>query len=56
MKKIKEDFISNEEKDFRFKIGNLIASSLSGFIGGMIAALIIAAAAVIFVVFVLNLW
>lgn len=36
MSGIKEEFISKEEKFFRFKIGKLLASALSGFIAGVI--------------------
>lgn len=36
MVKITRDFISKEDRDFRFKIGQLLASSLSGFIAGLI--------------------
>jgi len=28
------DFISNEQRDYKFKIGTILASSLSGFIAG----------------------
>jgi tetrahydromethanopterin S-methyltransferase subunit F len=41
MKKFIEDFISNENKDYKFRIGKVIASSLSGFIAGFIVATII---------------
>lgn len=30
------DFISNEQRDYRFKLGTVLASSLSGFIVGFI--------------------
>ena len=30
------DFISEEQRDFKFKIGKTLASSLSGFIAGVI--------------------
>jgi len=32
------DFISKEQRQFKFKFGQYIASSLSGFIAGVIAA------------------
>ena len=38
METLKGEFVSNEQRDFRFKLGTLIASSLSGFITGVIAA------------------
>lgn len=28
------DFVSNEQRDYKFKMGTLVASSLSGFIAG----------------------
>ena len=31
-----EDFVSNENRQYKFKIGTLIASSLSGFIAGVL--------------------
>lgn len=36
MKKIMDEFVSNEQKQFKFKIGRLLASSLSGFIAGVL--------------------
>ncbi len=41
MKKIKDDFISTEKKEYKWKIGTVIASSLSGFIVGLLVATII---------------
>ncbi len=41
MKKIKKDFISTEQRDFKWKIGTVIASSLSGFIVGFLVAVIV---------------
>lgn len=41
MEKISEDFISKENKKFEWKIGHTIASSLSGFIAGLIVASIV---------------
>ncbi len=39
--KITSDFIADERRQYKFKLGQLIASSLSGFIGGFIVATII---------------
>ena len=41
MKKIIRDFFSEEKRDFKFKIGSLIASALSGFVGGLIVATVV---------------
>ncbi len=41
MTTLQEDFISKENRKFKWKIGNLIASSLSGFIVGIIITVII---------------
>ena len=41
MNKISEEFVSNEPRRFKFKIGRHIASSLSGFIAGVIFGSII---------------
>ncbi len=41
MNTITRDFISNEKRDFKFRIGNTLASALSGFIAGAIAAIIV---------------
>jgi len=38
MEKIGRDFISEESRQYKFKIGHLIASSLSGFLAGVIFA------------------
>ncbi len=38
MKKIKNDFVSQEPREYRFKMGKLLASSLSGFIAGAVLA------------------
>ncbi|MDD3491369.1 MAG: hypothetical protein PHG13_00095 [Candidatus Pacebacteria bacterium] len=40
MQKLTRDFISKEPRDFKFKIGKTLASSLSGFIAGVFATLI----------------
>ena len=41
MNKFTRDFISEENREYKYKIGGLIASSLSGFIAGAIVASII---------------
>ncbi len=38
---ILRDFISKEKRDFKFKMGNMLASALAGFVVGAIVALII---------------
>ncbi len=38
MNKVIKDFVSEEEKSYKFRLGTLIASSLSGFIAGMVVA------------------
>lgn len=40
-KKIVDEFVSREPKEFRFKIGRYLASSLSGFVAGAIFASIV---------------
>jgi len=40
MNTLTRDFISKEERNFKFKIGQTLASSLSGFIAGVFATLI----------------
>jgi len=41
MNNITRDFVSEEKREYKFKFGQLIASSLSGFIGGAVVASII---------------
>ena len=41
MNNIVRDFISEEKREYRFKIGGLIASALSGFLAGIVVASII---------------
>ena len=41
MKTPLNDFVSNDKKTFRWKIGKVLASSLSGFIAGLIVATIV---------------
>lgn len=41
MNRIVRDFISDENRQYNFKFGQLIASSLSGFICGAVVATII---------------
>jgi hypothetical protein len=38
MKKTSNDFISNDKKNFKWRFGKLLASSLSGFIAGLIVS------------------
>jgi hypothetical protein len=40
IKAIKEEFISHEKRNFKFSLGKIIASSLSGFIAGIIVTVI----------------
>lgn len=40
MEKPLEDFVSHDPKEFQFKIGKILASSLSGFIAGLLVATI----------------
>lgn len=41
MNNLLKDFVSKESRDFSFKIGRDLASSLSGFITGVVVASII---------------
>lgn len=41
MKNIKKDFISEENREFKWKLGNSLASSLTGFIVGIIVSVIV---------------
>ncbi len=41
MKKIAEDFVSKEPRQYKFKMGRMLASSLSGFVAGAVLASII---------------
>lgn len=38
MKPILRDFVSEEKRDFKYKLGQVVASGLSGFVIGIIAA------------------
>lgn len=38
MNKLLADFVSGEERYFQFKIGKILASSLTGFVAGVIVA------------------
>ena len=38
MNKLTRDFISNERRDFKFKLGSTLASALTGFLAGVISA------------------
>ncbi|MFA5360633.1 MAG: hypothetical protein WC320_01510 [Candidatus Paceibacterota bacterium] len=48
LQNLSRDFISKEERDFNFKIGKILASSLSGFIAGVLATLLFLAIAAYF--------
>ena len=41
MNKIIRDFVSEEQREYNFKIGAVVASSLSGFIAGFVVASIL---------------
>ena len=41
MNNITRDFVSEESREYRMKIGGILASALSGFIAGIIVASII---------------
>jgi hypothetical protein len=41
------DFISSEPRTFRFRLGRALASSLSGFVAGVLAASIVWVVAII---------
>ncbi len=41
MNPIAKDFVSQEKRTFRFRIGRMLASSLTGFIAGVIVASIL---------------
>ena len=38
MQKVLRDFISDEKREYKYKLGQLVASGLSGFVAGIIAA------------------
>lgn len=40
MNKLKNEFVSKEEVQYKFKIGKAIASSLSGFLAGLVVGVI----------------
>ncbi len=40
MEKSFDDFVSNDNKNFKWKLGRVLASSLSGFIAGIIVTII----------------
>ncbi len=41
MNKITEEFVSKEEKNYKFRVGRMLASGLSGFIvGGLVTTLV----------------
>lgn len=41
MEKVTDDFISHDKRRFKWRIGKALASSLSGFIAGLIVSSII---------------
>ncbi len=41
MNRITRDFISDEKREFTFRIGTTLASALTGFIAGAISSIII---------------
>ncbi len=41
IKDVEDNFISHEKRRFKFRIGKVLASSLSGFIAGIIVTIII---------------
>lgn len=41
MAEIIRDFISDEKRNYKFKLGQMVASSLTGFIVGVVSASII---------------
>ncbi|MDD5710860.1 MAG: hypothetical protein PHV43_02045 [Candidatus Colwellbacteria bacterium] len=41
MGKVSRDFISEENREYKFKIGKLVASSLAGFVFGVLGASIV---------------
>ncbi len=48
MNKLTRDFISEDSREYTFKIGTMVASSLSGFICGFVVAGIIFAVVLAF--------
>ena len=48
MNKILRDFISEEHREFKIKIGKLLASSLAGFVAGVIVTSIFLAVILFF--------
>lgn len=43
-----KDFVSNEHREFPYKVGKIVASSLSGFIAGVVFASIFWLVSIIF--------
>lgn len=41
MKNLKNEFVSNEVKHYKFQLGKTLASSLAGFLAGIITVLIV---------------
>lgn len=50
MSELFRDFVSQENREYRIKLGRLVASSLTGFVGGVIVASIIWAMAVSYLI------
>jgi hypothetical protein len=50
MAKILREFVSDEKRNYKFRLGRTIASSLAGFIAGAIVASIIWYVALIYIV------
>ncbi|MEK7643016.1 MAG: hypothetical protein AAB372_01005 [Patescibacteria group bacterium] len=41
MDQLVRDFVSHESRDYKFKLGSVVASSLSGFLAGLVASSIV---------------
>ena len=56
MRKISREFISEEQRNFKFQLGRVVASSLAGFVAGVIFASLVWGVALYYLLFViLNL-
>jgi hypothetical protein len=56
MEKLLRDFVSNEQRTYNFRLGQVVASALTGFLAGLISASIIWMLALYYVNnFILNL-
>ena len=47
---IAQEFVSQEQRDFKFKMGHMVASALSGFVAGAVVASIVWLA-IVFILF-----